>query len=207
MLVSQRICMSAALSALVISLTASAQQAAAPAVPSAPAVVPAVTPAATPAVAPAVAPATVPAAAPADAVPLDPVAKLKKDLSAIESDKGTTINLSGDLTFDFNQANVRTEVGPTLTKLADLVRKSKKTVTISGHTDTQGNAEYNKKLSELRAGAVKAALVQRGILASRIKTAGYGADQPKTANANPDGTDNPKGREVNRRVEVLIAKK
>lgn len=40
----------------------------------------------------------------------------------------------------------------------------------------------------------------------RDPAAGYGKDRPKAPNANKDGSDNPKGREINRRVEVLIPK-
>lgn len=182
--------LSTALSALLFSLAASAQQA----TPAAPA------PASTPAPAPAV-------TAPAEAAPLDPIAQLKKDLHAVEDDKGITVTLLGDVLYDFNQSNLRMEASPTLVKLADLIRKTRKPVQISGFTDDKGNAEYNKKLSELRAKALKASLVQRGILATRISTAGYGRDQPKFPNTNPDGSDNAKGREINRRVEVFIAKK
>ena len=179
--------LSATLSALLFSLAASAQQAAPAAAPSTPA----------PAPAPAVA---------AEAAPLDPIAQLKKDLHAVEDDKGTTVTLQGDVLYDFNQSNLRMEASPTLVKLADLIRKTKKPVQISGFTDDKGNAEYNKKLSELRAKALKASLIQRGIRAGSIKAAGYGKDRPKAANVNPDGTDNPKGRETNRRIEVLISK-
>lgn len=150
--------------------------------------------------------ATVPAAAAPEASPLDPVAKLKKELAATDVAKGTTLDLAADVLFDFNQAGLRAEAAPTLEKLADLVRRSRKPVRISGHTDDKGNAAYNKKLTQLRAGAVKAALVQRGIRAGSIQTAGYGQERPKAANTNPDGSDNPKGRETNRRIEVLLVK-
>ena len=181
--------LSTALSALLFSLAASAQQA----TPAAPA------PTSTPAPAPAV-------TAPAEAAPLDPIAQLKKDLHAVEDDKGITVTLLGDVLYDFNQSNLRMEASPTLVKLADLIRKTRKPVQISGFTDDKGNAEYNKKLSELRAKALRASLIQRGIRAGSIKAAGYGKDRPKAANTNPDGTDNPKGRETNRRMEVLISK-
>lgn len=48
--------------------------------------------------------------------------------------------------------------------------------------------------------------MQRGIAAGQGQAAGYGKQRPKAANTNNDGSDNPKGREINRRVEVLIPK-
>ena len=159
--------------------------------------------------APAAAAAPVPApvvAAPADAEPLDPIAKLKKELVAADDDKGTTIHLSGDVLYDFNQSNLRMEAAPTLQRLADLIRHVGKPVQISGHTDDKGNAQYNKTLSEQRAKALKAALVQRGIRPASIQATGHGKDRPRAANTNPDGTDNPAGRDANRRMDVLIVK-
>ncbi len=178
--VSQRFrLLSGAIAAVLISASASAQQAA---------------------------PAPAPQPAPAEAEALDPIAKLKKELVATEDDKGTTIHLSGDVLYDFNQASLRMEAAPTLQRLADLIRHVGKPVQISGHTDDKGNAQYNKKLSEQRAKALKAALVQRGIRPASIQATGHGKDRPRAVNTNPDGTDNPKGRDANRRMDVVIVK-
>lgn len=190
---SLRVLILSALPALLCSFSASAQQAAVPA-PAQQTTVPAAAQAASANPAPA-------------AKKPDPIAKLKQELGAIDSDKGLIIHLSGDAVFDFNQTGVRMESAPTLQKLSDLLRLLRKPVQLTGHTDNKGNAEYNKQLSQLRAKALKAALVQRGIRAGSIQTAGYGQERPKAANANPDGSDNPKGRDTNRRVEVLIAKR
>ena len=69
---------------------------------------------------------------------------------------------------------------------------------ITGHTDSQGNAEMNKKLSESRANAVRDYLVSKGVDASRLATAGMGPDQPVASNATEQG------RFQNRRIEFAV---
>jgi OOP family OmpA-OmpF porin len=70
-------------------------------------------------------------------------------------------------------------------------------MTIEGHTDAQGSAEYNQGLSERRANAVKLYLQTAGIEATRLRSAGYGFSQPVGPN------DNSLGRAQNRRVELI----
>jgi outer membrane protein OmpA-like peptidoglycan-associated protein len=61
------------------------------------------------------------------------------------------------------------------------------------------------KLSDDRAASVKNWLVQNaGVSASRITTRGFGETKPVAPNTNPNGTDNPEGRQKNRRVEITI---
>ncbi len=69
---------------------------------------------------------------------------------------------------------------------------------IDGHTDNQGLADKNQKLSEERAASVKAYLVSKGIDESRLVTAGHGDTKPVEDNATP------KGRAANRRIEFSI---
>jgi len=72
-----------------------------------------------------------------------------------------------------------------------------------GHTDSIGSDAYNQRLSERRAGAVKAYLVSKGIEANRVYTEGKGERQPVAEN-RINGRDNPEGRAKNRRVEIEV---
>jgi outer membrane protein OmpA-like peptidoglycan-associated protein len=83
-------------------------------------------------------------------------------------------------------------------------RAANKAVMIEGHTDGKGTESYNQGLSERRAGAVRIALVGRGLSGTQLVTRGFGKSRPVAANERPDGSDDPDGRQRNRRVEVVI---
>ena len=69
-------------------------------------------------------------------------------------------------------------------------------IEIRGHTDSSGNAEANRSLSQRRANSVRASLVQMGVASSRLQAVGYGEDFPIADNATAEG------RALNRRVEI-----
>jgi len=71
-------------------------------------------------------------------------------------------------------------------------------VEISGHTDNVGGLEYNDKLSQDRAEAVRSYLIKKGIAENRITAVGYGYSRPKADNKTE------KGRAQNRRIEISI---
>jgi outer membrane protein OmpA-like peptidoglycan-associated protein len=73
-----------------------------------------------------------------------------------------------------------------------------------GHTDAVGPSEYNQKLSEKRALSAYNYLVSKGIDANRLRSAGLGETRFAAINRNTDGSDNPEGRKLNRRVEYGI---
>jgi outer membrane protein OmpA-like peptidoglycan-associated protein/Tol biopolymer transport system component len=107
--------------------------------------------------------------------------------------------------FDFDKATLRPLSNVELKNLLMLMKSNPNMkVEISGHTDSKGSAEYNQKLSEARAQAVVASLTASGINADRMQAKGYGKSMPAAANKNADGTDNPEGRQLNRRVELKI---
>ena len=116
------------------------------------------------------------------------------------------IDLPADILFDFNKSNIKPEAIPTLITLARLIRQANsQKIQLNGYTDSIASEAYNLGLSERRAAAVKQWLVnQGGAEANRLTTKGYGESQPVAPNTNPDGSDNPSGRQKNRRVEVRI---
>jgi outer membrane protein OmpA-like peptidoglycan-associated protein len=77
---------------------------------------------------------------------------------------------------------------------------------IKGHTDSNGPASYNQKLSLSRAKQVYNYLIAKGIAKKRLEFKGYGFSQPFAPNALKDNSDNPAGRKLNRRVEFEIIK-
>jgi outer membrane protein OmpA-like peptidoglycan-associated protein len=136
------------------------------------------------------------------------LAEAIKDLGAKETGTEVQIELSGDILFDFDKWNIRAGAEKDLKKVGGIINAYKSPeVIISGHTDSKGSDEYNLTLSKKRAESVKDWLVKNaGVDASIIQTAGYGESKPTAPNTNPDGTDNPEGRQKNRRVEILAKK-
>ena len=108
--------------------------------------------------------------------------------------------------FNFDKSDIRKADVPELKKAIDFVKKSRGSkVRLEGHTDSKGTEEYNQKLSESRAEAVKEYLIKEGAVdRAMISAKGYGESRPIAPNETKDGKDNPAGRAENRRVEVLI---
>lgn len=91
------------------------------------------------------------------------------------------ITLNADALFDFNKATLRTEGKAALDELYTKVKRIQLEVLIAvGHADRFGSDAYNQKLSEKRAEAVKAYLVEKGIEKNRIYTEGKGKKNPVT---------------------------
>lgn len=136
--------------------------------------------------------------------------ELKAPAAALDVKETATelkISLLGDILFDFDKADIRAAAEPTLLQVAGLIQKQPKAnVLIEGHTDAKGSPSYNAKLSEKRAASVKIWFVTKGIAEAGIRTRGWGAQKPVAENTRPDGSDNPEGRQKNRRVEITIKK-
>lgn len=139
---------------------------------------------------------------------LPPVAKVGK-FPKVESLKpvkscGTVITLQDGVLFDFGKYDLRPEAKATLTKLATVLNQAKvPAAQINGHTDSIGDDAFNQDLSEKRASAVATQLKADGVSAN-LESHGYGKTQPVADNTNADGSDNPAGRQANRRVEIYI---
>ena len=123
-------------------------------------------------------------------------------LSAEQSNLNVDAQLAADQLFDFNKSTLKPEAEEMLTQLAaNLESMGDESVRITGHTDSKGDNNYNKKLSLARANAVKDWLVNKG-LKNQIITEGKGEEEPIAENTTSDGKDNEEGRAKNRRVEV-----
>ena len=112
----------------------------------------------------------------------------RQELQLKETDKGVTIQLEGDVLFDFDQAEIKPEATQTLDKVGTVIAQFPEgKVLIEGYTDSKGSPNRNLELSKLT-------------------TRGLGETKPVAPNANPDGSDNLKGRQQNRRVEITVEK-
>ncbi len=111
--------------------------------------------------------------------------------------------LSVDLyvNFDFNSADLTSDARITLDQLGTALRDPKLSAfsfVIAGHTDAKGSADFNQKLSERRAEAVRSYMIsQFGIAAERLSAKGYGKSQLLDPEHPEDG--------VNRRVQIINA--
>lgn len=134
------------------------------------------------------------------------VEKTITELKAEKTKLGIKINLPEHILFDFDKYYVRATAKPTLTKINQLLSYyGKSDIVINGHTDSKGNDAYNEKLSQLRAAAVKYYFINVfKVPGTRLQTKGLGKTQPIAPNNKPNGSDNPDGRQKNRRVEVII---
>jgi len=123
-------------------------------------------------------------------------------LAPIEAGQNIILN---NIFFDFDQATITPQSKSELDKLFRLlVNNPSMKVEIQGHTDSKGNDDYNKKLSQARSESVVKFLIDKGISKSQLSAKGYGETQPIAKNTNADGSDNPEGRKLNRRTEMKI---
>lgn len=122
-----------------------------------------------------------------------------KDMEAKKTDRGMVITL-GDVLFDTNQAQLKSGAMRNLQKLADFFKQyPQRKVMIEGFTDSTGSSSRNQELSDKRAYSVRTALLDMGIGADRITSRGYGESYPVA------GNDTAAGRQLNRRVEIIIS--
>jgi outer membrane protein OmpA-like peptidoglycan-associated protein len=124
-----------------------------------------------------------------------------------ESAAEIKISLQGEILFDFDKSDLRPAAESTLAQIAKLIQsRPGARVLIEGHTDSKGSVSYNAKLSDRRSVSVKTWFAQNGVAANSMQTKGWGAAKPVAPNKHPDGSDDPEGRQKNRRVEITIKK-
>lgn len=134
--------------------------------------------------------------------------KMRQELQARESGQSLSMNLSGDVLFDYEKATLKPAAEEALKKVAVVLSQFPDSkVAIEGYTDAKGGAAVNLPLSRERANAVRDWLVKNGGMNMvNITANGRGEENPIAPNTNPDGSDNPAGRALNRRVTIVVAR-
>jgi outer membrane protein OmpA-like peptidoglycan-associated protein len=123
---------------------------------------------------------------------------VRAELTPIDAKQVFVLN---NIFFDTDKFDLKPESKEELAIVVDLMKTNAgMVIEISGHTDNQGAADYNLKLSESRAKSVVSYLVAAGVPAARLKFKGYGDSRPSAAN------DTEEGRAKNRRIELVILK-
>ena len=110
-----------------------------------------------------------------------------------------TLVMPGNITFATDSADITSNFYPVLNSVAIVVDKYEKTyVDVIGHTDSTGRREYNQELSVRRAQSVADYLIAQTVTPERIVVSGKGPDYPLAPN------DTAEGRQLNRRVEIVL---
>jgi outer membrane protein OmpA-like peptidoglycan-associated protein len=123
-------------------------------------------------------------------------------LGAKVTETAVVISLAGSILFDFDSAKIRADAERALTDVAQVIESYEgRPVRVEGHTDSMASDEYNQGLSERRAKAVADWLSKYGVDDERLTPRGFGESKPVAQN------DTAAGRQKNRRVEVVIARK
>lgn len=119
--------------------------------------------------------------------------------SNVVAPTSTKVVLNADTFFDFDKSTIKPEGRQVLDQVVQQANSiNLETLIATGHTDSIGTDAYNLKLSQRRANAVKAYLVQKGMDPNRIYVEGKGEAQPIASNKTREG------RAKNRRVEIEI---
>jgi outer membrane protein OmpA-like peptidoglycan-associated protein len=105
-----------------------------------------------------------------------------------------TATFKGDIFFDLDSSILKPGAYSEIDRVSNVLNNyPQTTIRVEGHTDSTGPEDYNQRLSEKRAEAVKSALIQRGVDPRRIQAVGYGESQPISSN-----------NAMNRRVGIVI---
>jgi len=134
------------------------------------------------------------------------VESIKGEIRTEEAPEQVQVTLAADVLFEFDRADLSGAAAARIQEVgAQIVAKAKGAVAVVGYTDSKGTVAYNADLSQRRAVAVRGAL-QPLAPGAAFEASGKGAADPVAPNANPDGSDSPGGRALNRRVTVTFAR-
>jgi outer membrane protein OmpA-like peptidoglycan-associated protein len=137
---------------------------------------------------------------------VDRITQALSQFDATEVEGGFQLTLPDSILFDFGSASLRPDARQALALIAEILEYfADDAVIVIGHTDSIGNASSNQTLSERRAQVVVEALARdHGVPMARLTYQGRGASEPVVPNTTPDGADSPEGRQLNRRVEIIV---
>jgi outer membrane protein OmpA-like peptidoglycan-associated protein len=137
---------------------------------------------------------------------VDRITQTLIQFNATPVDGGFRLTLPDSILFDFGSADLRPDARQALALITEVLDYFENDpVVILGHTDSIGSPAANQRLSEERAqGVVDALIAEHGIADDRIRAEGRGSTEPVADNTAPDGSDNPEGRQLNRRVEIIV---
>src|ERR1044072_1686423 len=134
---------------------------------------------------------------------IPPVTELVKEEPKVEA-----VIVLDNVYYDFDKSSLQQASFPALDKLVGLLKEyPAMVIEIRAHTDNMGDDKYNMTLSDARAQVVVNYLVSKGIDKVRLQSKGYGASMPVVPNKKEDGTDDPEGRQKNRRTEFKVLSK
>ncbi len=116
------------------------------------------------------------------------------------NDIGCPVALTLHLNFDTDKAVIKPQYFDKLKEFASYLKKVENyyNIVVKGYTDSRGSAAYNKKLSKMRAFAVRTKLIQLGVNPEKIRAEGFGEENPVASN------DTKNGRYENRRVVIEL---
>jgi len=127
------------------------------------------------------------------------IAQFNAILQTHDSARGLVVNMT-DVIFDTGQYTLKPGAREKLAKISGIIQAHPGLkIEVEGHTDSTGSDDYNQKLSENRANAVRDFLVQSNIDPATIVARGFGKDHPVASN------DTAAGRQQNRRVEMIVS--
>ncbi len=120
-------------------------------------------------------------------------------------DKTAAIDLKVILNFELGDTEFLEGKEDVLDSLTSLLKEYPELyIEIAAHTDNVGSHDFNMDLSKRRSVTIENYLAQKGVSKNRMKSKGLGETEPLSPNENPDGSDNPDARAINRRAEIEI---
>src|SRR6266481_3771029 len=126
------------------------------------------------------------------------LSQLNSILQTRDSARGLIVNMS-DVLFDTGSYTLKPGAREKLAKISGIVLAHPGlSLQIEGHTDSVGSDDYNRQLSDRRAGSVQEFLVQQGVAAGSVTAIGFGKMEPVASNETSEG------RQLNRRVELVV---